>query len=93
MFAGAKTMINLKTNPVEWAGLMYELDDLKEHLESLMAQMNESGEIEVEDYRVQIGHLYAHLNRSWNSRNATANAVEKNFDKLTKFPTDIETYG
>ena len=60
-------MINLKQNPVEWASLMYELDDLNEHLESLIDEMNDKGEISVEEYQVQIGHLYAHLNRAWNS--------------------------
>ena len=86
-------MINLKQNPVEWASLMYELDDLHEHLESLIKEMNQVGEISAEEYRVQIGHLYAHLNRAWNSRNATADAVEKDFEMLTKFPSDIETCG
>ena len=86
-------MINLKQNPVEWASLMYELDDLNEHLESLIDEMNDKGEISVEEYQVQIGHLYAHLNRAWNSRNATADAVEQNLEKFTEFPKDIETCG
>ena len=86
-------MINIKQHPVEWAGLIYELDDLKEHLESLIDQMNNEGEISIEEYQIQIGHLYAHLNRAWNSRDATAEAVEKNFETFTKFPNDIETCG
>ena len=86
-------MINIKKNPVEWAGLMYELDDLQEHLESIIKEMNQAGKISAEEYRVQIGHLYAHLNRAWNSRNATADAVEKDMETLTKFPKDIETCG
>ena len=53
-----RTLINLKNNPVEWAGLLYELDDLKEHLEILINEMGENGEIQDESYKVQIGHLY-----------------------------------
>jgi len=86
-------MIESKENPVEWAGLMYELDDLKDHLESLINVMNENGEIQKEEYRIQIGHLYAHLNRAWNSRNATSDEVENNIEKFTKFPKDIKTCG
>ena len=86
-------MINLKNNPVEWAGLLYELDDLKEHLEILINEMGENGEIQDESYKVQIGHLYAHLNRAWNSRNSTSDEVEKEFEKLTEFPQDIKTCG
>jgi len=86
-------MIESKENPVEWAGLMYELDDLKNHLESLINVMNENGEIQKEEYRIQIGHLYAHLNRAWNSRNATSDEVENNIEMFTKFPKDIETCG
>ena len=72
---------------------MYELDDLKEHLESLIDQMNNSGEIEAEDYQTQIGHLYAHLNRAWNSRNDITDIDDKNFEKLSEFPKDISTCG
>ena len=86
-------MINSKDNPVEWASLQYELDDLREHLESLIKDMDENGAIAVEDYQVQIGHLYAHLNRAWNSRNAIGDKKEKEFEKFTKFPQDIETCG
>ena len=86
-------MINSKENPVEWASLMYELDDLKEHLESLVDQMTESGKIEVEEYQIQIGHLYAHLNRAWNTRNLIGDIKETDLENLTKFPKDIETCG
>jgi hypothetical protein len=86
-------MINFKENPVEWALLLYELGDLKEHVESLLNQMSSEGIIEFEDYETQIGHLYAHLNRSWNSRNATSEEAEKKFNEFTEFPKDIETCG
>ena len=86
-------MINSKENPIEWANLLYELDDLKEHLDQLINEMHKNGSIESEEYRVQVGHLYAHLNRAWNSRNATENDLEKQFEQFTKFPQDIQTCG
>ena len=86
-------MINSNDNPVEWASLLYELDDLKEHLDSLIDQMHKNGKIEDEEYRIQIGHLYAHLNRAWNSRNAIDEEKEKKFEEFTEFPQDIESCG
>ena len=86
-------MINDKENPVEWALLIYELDELREHVESLVNQMNNEGQISEEEYETYIGHLYAHLNRSWNSRNSIGEHKIDNFNELTKFPTDIETCG
>ena len=86
-------MVNLEKNPVEWAGILYELDDLKEHLDSLIKQMSDEGKIDETDYEIQIGHLYAHLNRAWNSRSATVDTVEKNLGKYTEFPKDINTCG
>jgi polyhydroxyalkanoate synthesis regulator phasin len=86
-------MINNKNNPVEWALLIYELDELREHVESLVDQMSNDGHISNEEYETHIGHLYAHLNRSWNSRNSIDEDVSEKFNEFTKFPTDIETCG
>jgi len=85
-------MINPKSNPVEWAALMYELDDAKEHLEALINQMVEDG-IDETDYQIQLGHIFAHLNRSWNSRNKIGEYNEQERKLFTKFPESIEPCG
>ena len=43
-------MINIKTNPIEWSSLMYELEDAKEHLESLIIEMSKNGSIDEIEY-------------------------------------------
>ena len=69
---------------------MYELDDAKEHLETLMHEMTEDPEFAEEDYRVQLGHIYSHLNRAWNTRDRLGTEwTDEQFQELSRFPQDI----
>ena len=80
-------MINQKDNPIEWSLLLYELDDCKEHLKTLIEKMNNYGHIDDSEFQIDIGHIYSHINRSWNSRNRVG---EENFNLESKFPNDIK---
>ena len=75
--------------------LMYELDDAHEHLGTLISQMAEDGAIDDEDYCVQLGHVFAHLNRAWNGRNDIE--LDKTSDQIcskrSQFPTDLKPGG
>ena len=86
-------MINQTDNPVQWALLLYELDDAKEHLESLIGQMAKEGTIDEEDYAVQLGHLFAHLNRNWNARNLGRELTREEHERYSRFPNDLEPIG
>lgn len=83
-------MIDRKSNPNEWSTLLYELDDAKEHLESLVNQLNDDGEIDEEDFKSQLSHIYAHVNRSWNIRNLESDFGNKDSAKFSSFPKDID---
>ena len=83
-------MIDSNQNPVEWPLLLYELADAEEHLHNLINQMNKAGRIDDEDYRVQIGHIYSHLNQAWNSRSRKGEQTEEPFESETRFPSDIK---
>jgi len=83
-------MITIKSTPVEWAMLMYELDDAKEHLESLINDMNSAGEIDEIDYKIQLSHIYSHLNRGWASRKQIGEIPDKKREMFSQFPKDIE---
>lgn len=86
-------MINVKSNPVEWSSLMYELEDAKEHLENLINEMNENGTVDEVQYKINIGHVFAHLNRGWNSRNKIGDYNAKEREEFSSFPNDIEPCG
>lgn len=83
-------MINKNENPVEWSTLLYELDDVVEHSQQLIKEMTAKGTIDEINYKIQIAHIYAHLNRAWNTRNQTDLDIDLVHDTLSYFPKDIE---
>jgi hypothetical protein len=87
-------MINERDNPVAWAMLLTELDEAREHLEALIKQMSESGAIDEEsEFPVYLGHIYAHLNRAWHSRNQDESISEDQWPLYSQFPKDINPVG
>ena len=82
-------MIENEQNPVEWSQLLYELEDAKEHIDNLANQMNKEGRIDEVDFKIQLGHIYSHLNRAWNSRNRKEEFTDEAFENESKFPTDL----
>lgn len=82
-------MINSSEQPVEWAMLLYELDDAREHLESLANKMAQSGEISEQAFAIHLGHVYAHMNRAWNSRSLEGDIPEEDWGRLSQFPEDL----
>lgn len=86
-------MIDQKTSPESWALLVQGLDDLREHLESLVNQMSTDGRIDDEDYAVQIAHAYAHLNRAWNSRDSVNWNLDAQWESMSRFPEGLDPVG
>jgi len=84
-------MLNKKSNPVEWTSLMYELEDAKEHLSNLIAELDSKQNLDEADLKIQMGHVYAHLNRVFNSRNHIGEISTKEFVEYSKFPVDIDS--
>jgi len=85
-------MINKKENPVSWALLLMELDEAREHLDTLVDEMNKNGFVEDEEFSLNMEHIYAHLNRVWNSRNYKDKEeyTDEQREEFTKnFPKDL----
>lgn len=94
MKAGLKTrMINNKDNFVAWALLLTDLDEAREHLEVLINEMNQAGTIENSEFEVQLGHIYAHLNRVWHSRNQAGEITAEQWPIFSQFPKDLKPVG
>ena len=88
-------MINKDDNYVEWALLMYQLEDAHEHLGSLIKDMSKDRKGDDDDFceidfSVQLAHIYAHLNIAWSTRNFTRDYDMDEREKLVQFPKDIE---
>ena len=86
-------MIKKPEHQVAWVELVDHLAEAGEHIESLVQQMIEDPEIQEEEFAVDMGHIYAHLNRVWNSRNSTVGLSQEDWDETTKFPTDLVPLG
>lgn len=83
-------MLTSDSSPLEWASLMYELEDAKEHLGHLIGELNTTGEISEHEYESQLAHIYSHLNRSWASRHHIGEISDKQREEYSKFPHDIK---
>ena len=86
-------MINQDENQVAWVLLCDELKEAREHLVSLETDFAKSDEFDESEFRVQLGHVYAHLNRAWNARSLANGVTDENWDQMSQFPTDIEPIG
>ena len=86
-------MITNAEEPVAWALLLTELDEAREHLEEVLKGMNDSGAIEDSEFEVHLGHVYAHLNRAWNSRNQNTEITEEQWAVFSQFPRDLDPVG
>ena len=86
-------MINGKDNPVEWALLAYEIEEVVEHLQDLSNEVIPGSGIDETEFNIQLGHIYSHINRIWNSRNHTGEFSKEDHDKYSEFPTDLNIYG
>lgn len=86
-------MINKYKNPIEWAQFLYELEDASEHLTKLVEELQECESPSEEDFAIQLGHIYAHLNRAWNSRTQSEAECESQRESNSQFPKDLTPVG
>lgn len=84
-------MISKESAPVAWSALMYELEDAQEHLTSMIANMNSDADYGEGNLRVDLGHVFSHLNRAWHRRGNIDGLDEVEWLEASKFPTDLDT--
>ena len=83
-------MINKREHPVGWALLTYELTDAQEHLAQLIEPMESDPDYGEENFRIDLGHIYSHLNRAWHRRAVEENLPDNGFEAASEFPKDLE---
>ena len=82
-------MISKESAPVAWSALMYELEDAQEHLTSMIASMNSDADYDEVNLRIDLGHVFSHLNRAWQRREKIEGLDEVEWLEASKFPTDL----
>ena len=83
-------MIRKSDSPVAFSTLFYDLDDAKDHLIELIDAITNNSEYTEDEYRVELGHIYAHLNRAWNNRNLEDDSQEPDHDESRRYPQDLD---
>lgn len=83
-------MIDKEKDPVGWAALMYELEDAHEHLGRLIAEMESDPDYDEVNFRIDLGHVYSHLNRAWHGRNGGEGPLQSDWHAASQFPRDLE---
>jgi hypothetical protein len=86
-------MINAKDHSVAWASFVTELDEAREHLEALSEKLVREGSCDESDLAVDLGHIYAHLNRAWHSRDQDDAITSEQWQEFSGFPTDLTPVG
>ena len=75
------------------AYITWNLEDAQEELSRILEGVSPGKEIDEDEFRVRMAHLYSHLNTAWNVRNAGAGDIDSaGGDQLNAwmcFPTDI----
>ncbi len=57
-------MLKCKDDPAAWALFLQGLDDGSKHLGELVKELSSNPEYGEEELRVDLGHVFAHLNRA-----------------------------
>jgi hypothetical protein len=82
-------MIDPKHNPVEWALFIDELSEAHEHLGALISKLGSEPDDDEEQFRVDMGHLMAHLNRAWARRNCARALTDEEWEQFREYPQDL----
>jgi hypothetical protein len=83
-------MINRIDNPVGWAMLLSDLEDAHEHLGNLIKEITANPEYGEPELRIDLGHVYAHLNRAWRRREIAEDFTDSEWVAAGEFPNDLE---
>lgn len=82
--------LKCRQDPVAWALFLHGLEDGAEHLADLVKKIADDPAYGEEELRVDLGHVFAHLNRAWNSRNIPKELDDAQWEELRRFPNDLE---
>lgn len=83
-------MISKEGSPVAWLALVYELEDAQKHLTSMIANMNSDADYDEANLRIDLGHVFSHLNKAWHRREKADGLDEVDCLAASQFPTDLE---
>jgi hypothetical protein len=82
-------MIKPDANPVEWALLVDELSDAHEHLGDLIKRIMGDASYDESGFRVDMGHVMAHLNRAWARRDIERSLTDAEWEAFREYHAEL----
>jgi hypothetical protein len=74
--------------------ILFHLSEARSAVDSIMNELKSDPKYEYGNYRVDIEHVYHHINTAWNARDASRESVnessEQDFNRWCQFPVDLE---
>ena len=86
-------MISRDRDPVSFSSFVDELADAEGHLHDLIEKVMNEPDYDETDFRVDLGHVFAHLNRAWHTRNSKDGDADADRGIVSAFPTDLTPVG
>ena len=78
------------------AVVLFHLREAVEQLKETIQNLENSGDYGKEEFQVDMGHLYHHLNTAWNGRDQTdaqhAQCTDEDFKRFRRFPVESELF-
>jgi len=75
---------------VEWSSLVDELADAQERIGDLIKRMMQDPHYDENAYRVDMGHVMAHLNRAWARRSIDRELTESEWATFREYHEDLK---
>ena len=76
--------------------ILFHLKEAREAIEQLASDLESAADYGFDEYRVNMQHVYHHLNTAWNGRNAdearASASAQEDFDAWRQFPKDMEIW-
>ena len=74
--------------------ILFHLLEAKEQLDSMITEIPDNPEYDIGEFRVEMGHVYHHLNTAWNGRDQADEQFKKctdvDFAQFRRFPPDAD---
>jgi hypothetical protein len=78
------------------AVVLFHLREAAEQLKETIQELESRADYCKEEFQVEMGHLYGHLNTAWNGRDQTdaqhAKCTDEDFDRFRRFPAESELF-
>ena len=83
-------LIRAEDDLLTWGMILHQLTEAHTHLGQLISDIQTDSQFDEVDAMIQLGHIYAHLNRFWHGRTIPGGNIDAMYtDENSSFPDDV----